>query len=106
MSALGRPYQFAAAGPYAFDCSGLTMWAWAHAGVSLPHTAAGQMASVRRVSMSALMPGDLIFMGYGYIHHVGIYVGGGMIIHAPHSGTVVKLDPLSYFGDIAGAGRP
>jgi cell wall-associated NlpC family hydrolase len=104
-TALGKPYVWAAAGPDAFDCSGLTMWAYRKAGVSLPHYAASQINYGTRVSRSDLQPGDLVFFG-GPIHHVGMYVGGGDFIHAPHTGDVVKISSLSSRSDYAGACRP
>ena len=102
---LGKPYVFGAAGPNAFDCSGLTMRAWGAAGVSLPHSARNQYASVgNKVSSSDLRPGDLITF-YSDMHHVGIYAGGGMVIHAPNSRSVVKYEQVSYM-PFAGAVRP
>jgi cell wall-associated NlpC family hydrolase len=85
---LGKPYRWGAAGPNSFDCSGLTMWVWAKAGVSLPHSSRMQIQYGRRVSKSELLPGDLVFFG-SPIHHVGIYVGNGQYIAAPQTGDVV-----------------
>jgi cell wall-associated NlpC family hydrolase len=93
-SRLGDPYVWGAAGPNAFDCSGLVMWAWAHAGVSLPHFSGGQYASTQHISMSQLQPGDLVFPG-DPSQHVAMYVGGGQIIEAPHTGDVVHIVPMS-----------
>jgi len=87
---LGDPYVWAAAGPDGFDCSGLTMAAWAAAGVSLPHSSAGQYGYGEYVPMSSLAPGDLVFY-YSPISHVGIYIGSGLIIHSPHAGDVVRV---------------
>lgn len=101
---LGKPYQYAAAGPDAFDCSGLTMMAWRQAGVSLPHSSRMQYSEGRKVSRSELQPGDLVYF-YSPISHVGIYVGDGEIIHATHPGDVVSRDPISYM-PYAGATRP
>jgi cell wall-associated NlpC family hydrolase len=101
---LGSPYQWGAAGPNRFDCSGLTMWAWGKAGVSLPHSSQAQYSSGRHVSRGDLRPGDLTFYG-SPIHHVGIYIGGGRMISAPHSGDVVKIQN-AFRGDYAGAVRP
>jgi cell wall-associated NlpC family hydrolase len=93
-SQIGKPYRWGAAGPDAYDCSGLTMWAWARAGVSLPHSSRAQYASLPHVPMSQLAPGDLVFRG-NPIHHVGIYKGGGVVIAAPHSGESVREGPVS-----------
>ncbi len=101
---LGEPYVFGAAGPDSWDCSGLTMGAYARIGVSLPHSASGQWSATRRVSRSNLRPGDLVFF-YSDLHHVGIYVGGGMMIHAPQPGESVSKIGMSYM-PYAGAGRP
>jgi peptidoglycan DL-endopeptidase CwlO len=92
-NAIGRPYVFAAAGPYSFDCSGLTMAAWRAAGKSLPHNAASQWSVVAHISRAQLAPGDLVF--YSGLGHVAIYVGGGQVIHAPHPGTSVQLASMN-----------
>jgi cell wall-associated NlpC family hydrolase len=86
---LGKPYVYAAAGPNGYDCSGLTMAAWAAAGKSLPHNAAMQWNVVAHISSGQLQAGDLVFY-YG-LGHVAIYVGGGQVIHAPHPGASVTL---------------
>jgi peptidoglycan DL-endopeptidase CwlO len=105
-SVLGVPYQWAGASPSTgFDCSGLTMWSWAHAGVSLPHSSAMQYQVIPHVSKSQLLPGDLVFF-YSPISHVGIYVGNDMMIHAPHTGSYVQLTRLSTYPSFVGAGRP
>jgi cell wall-associated NlpC family hydrolase len=103
-SKLGSPYVWAASGPSTFDCSGLTMYAWGQAGVSLPHSSAMQMSSGRRVSVSALQPGDLVFYG-APVHHVALYVGGGQVIHAPQTGDVVRYASVNMM-PITGAVRP
>jgi cell wall-associated NlpC family hydrolase len=101
---LGKPYVYGAAGPSSFDCSGLTMWAFAAAGVSLPHNAAAQYGYGTHIAESQLEPGDLVFF-YSPISHVGIYIGNGLMIHAPTSGDVVKIAPVFGAGEYAGATR-
>ncbi|HUR50560.1 MAG TPA: NlpC/P60 family protein [Mycobacteriales bacterium] len=101
---LGKPYQWGAAGPDRFDCSGLTMWVWGKAGVSLPHQSRAQYAGGRKVSQSDLRPGDLVFYG-SPIHHVGIYIGNGQKIAAPQTGDVVKIG-TALRSDYVGAIRP
>lgn len=104
-SALGVPYHYGGSDPqHGFDCSGLTMWSWAHAGVSLPHSAAMQYAVTKHVSTSDLQPGDLLFF-YTPISHVAMYIGGGREIAASHTGTVVSIYPVDW-ADFVGAGRP
>ena len=100
---LGKPYQWGAEGPDRFDCSGLTMWVWAKAGVSLPHSSRMQFHEGRHVSQPELRPGDLVFYG-SPIHHVGIYVGDGKYIAAPQTGDVVKISNV-FRDDWAGAVR-
>jgi cell wall-associated NlpC family hydrolase len=102
---LGKPYRYGASGAATFDCSGLTMRAWAAAGVALGHNAAGQYGSTRHVSRDALQPGDLVFFGR-YIHHVGIYIGGDKFIEAPYTGATIRISDLSARRDFAGASRP
>ncbi len=104
---VGKPYVFGAAGPSAFDCSGLTMAAWGQVGVYLPHAASGQYAATSRVDSGSLIPGDLVFF-YSDLHHVGIYVGGGMFVHAANPGDGVVMEGLfsSYWQSVyMGAGR-
>ncbi|WP_406142394.1 NlpC/P60 family protein [Streptomyces sp. NBC_01089] len=103
-SALGKPYVWGATGPSSFDCSGLTQAAYRSAGVSLPRTTYTQINSGQRVSRSELAPGDLVFF-YSGISHVGIYVGNGRMIHAPHPGAPVRLAPIGQM-PFAGATRP
>jgi cell wall-associated NlpC family hydrolase len=90
---LSKPYRFGGAGARVYDCSGLVMRAAAAAGISLAHSAAAQQRSGRRVPLSQLQPGDLVFWG-NPAYHVGIYVGGGRILDAPHTGTVVQIQAI------------
>ena len=101
---LGKPYKWAADGPDSFDCSGLTMFVWAKAGVSLPHSSRAQRNSGRSLSRGEIRPGDLIFRGRPTIHHVGIYIGDGRMIAAPQTGDVVKVQP-AFAGEYVGAVR-
>jgi len=101
---LGAPYRWAASGPNSFDCSGFTMFVYRQVGVRLPHSSRAQIHSGQRVSRSDLAPGDLVFFG-SPIHHVGMYVGGGMMIHAPHTGAVVSYASINR-SNYAGACRP
>ena len=104
-SQLGVPWVFAAMEPgVAFDCSGLTAWAWGRAGVGLPHQSKQQYASVPHVPASAAQPGDLIFY-YSPISHVGIYLGGGQMIHSPQSGSSVSYTQVRW-DNVVGVGRP
>jgi cell wall-associated NlpC family hydrolase len=103
-SQLGKPYCYAGAGPACFDCSGLTMRAWGAAGVSMPHYSGAQYSMFPHVPLSAMQPGDLVFWGPGGSDHVGLYIGGGQMIAAPHTGDVVKIQAV--FGSPVGAARP
>jgi cell wall-associated NlpC family hydrolase len=94
LAQVGDPYVYGGAGPDAFDCSGLTMAAWAAAGVALPHSASMQASAGTPVSISSLMPGDLVFY-YSPISHVGIYIGNGQIVHAPYPGLSVQVVPVT-----------
>ena len=103
MQELGKPYVWGSGGPDTFDCSGLVMYVYGEMGVSLPHNAAAQYGYGSPVSYTDLQPGDLVFFeGLG---HVGIYIGGGQFIHAPHTGDVVKISSLSSHGGYVGARR-
>jgi cell wall-associated NlpC family hydrolase len=87
---IGDRYVFGAAGTVTWDCSGLTMRAFQAAGVSLPHSSAAQSRMGKKVALNALKPGDLLFYGRP-VSHVGIYLGGGKMVHAPRSGSRVKV---------------
>ena len=104
---LGVPYQWGGDSPGGgFDCSGFVRYVYAHFGVSLPHSSYADFDLGRRVSRGALRPGDLVF--FDGVGHVGMYVGGGRFIHAPHTGTSVQVTSLSepwYQGAYDGARR-
>jgi cell wall-associated NlpC family hydrolase len=103
---LGIPYSYGGTSPRSgFDCSGLTRFVYAHFGIALPHYSGAQFGLGRRVSRGGLRPGDLLF--FDGLGHVGLYVGSGLFIHAPHSGTRVSIDSLSgwYSGRYDGARR-
>jgi cell wall-associated NlpC family hydrolase len=104
LAQVGDAYVYGAAGPSAFDCSGLTMMAWAQAGVSLPHSSGAQMGSGTPVSQSQLQPGDLVFY-YSPVSHVGIYIGNGQIVHASNPSTGVQVSPV-FSMPYSGAVRP
>jgi cell wall-associated NlpC family hydrolase len=102
LSQVGKGYRFAAAGPDVYDCSGLTMWAWAQAGVSLPHYSKAQYDSLPHVPLTALQPGDLVFF-YSSISHVGMYIGGGQMVDAANPALGVRVAGI---GGAIGAARP
>jgi cell wall-associated NlpC family hydrolase len=106
---LGKPYVWAADGPSSFDCSGLTMRAWQRAGVTLDHWTGTQWTSGPHVPLKRLRSGDLVFYGRssspGTIHHVGLYIGRGMMVHAPRTGDVVRISSI-WRHDLVGATRP
>ncbi|MFI1163879.1 NlpC/P60 family protein [Streptomyces sp. NPDC020801] len=94
-SKIGTPYVYGASGPSSFDCSGLTSWSYAQAGVSIPRTSEAQANIGTRIySQSQLQVGDLVFF-YGDLHHVGLYAGNGQVLHAPHTGAVVRYETMA-----------
>jgi cell wall-associated NlpC family hydrolase len=104
MAQVGKSYVYGAAGPSAFDCSGLTMMAWAQAGVGLPHSSGAQMGSGTPVSQSELQPGDLVFY-YSPVSHVGMYIGNGQIVNALNPGAGVGVSGVNDM-PYSGAVRP
>ena len=104
MAHLGDRYVWAATGPHAWDCSGLAMMAWRAGGVSLPHSSGEQFATTTKVAEADLQPGDLVFF-YHPVSHVGVYIGNGMMVHAPNPGRRVEIKPINYL-PFAGATRP
>ncbi|WP_406311439.1 C40 family peptidase [Streptosporangium sp. NBC_01639] len=110
LTQLDKPYVWAATGPLGYDCSGLTMQAWARAGVRIDHWTGTQWTSGQHVQITRLRRGDLLFFGTGArspgdITHVGIYIGRGLMVHAPQTGDVVRVAPI-WRGDLIGATRP
>ena len=103
---LGVPYVYGGSSPrIGFDCSGFTRFVYSHFGIALPHYSGAQFSLGRRVSRVGLRPGDLVF--FDGLGHVGLYIGGGRFIHAPHSGTRVSVDSLNgwYASQYDGARR-
>ncbi|TVZ00209.1 NlpC/P60 family protein [Trebonia kvetii] len=102
LSQRGKPYVWGAAGPDSYDCSGLVVWAFAQEGISLPHYTGSLWNSGMHVSQADLEPGDLVFFGAD-IGHVGFYVGNGLMLDAPDTGAVVRVEPIwwsSYVGAV------
>ena len=111
LSQIGRPYQWGGAGPHSYDCSGLTMVAWAQAGVALLHYTGDQWVEGMQVPLGSLERGDLLFYATNNadpatIHHVGIYIGGGEMVDAPYTGVDVRIDSIYAPGDPIGVVRP
>src|SRR6266566_5422310 len=117
MRQLGKPYQWGAAGPAAFDCSGLTSSAYLAAGIVIPRVSADQFNAGPHVAVADLLAGDLVFYADdpafpATIHHVGMYIGNGLMVHAPHTGDVVRVASIwrqGYAGAVrvvAGSQRP
>ena len=106
----GQAVRWGATGPASFDCSGLVRFAYADAGLSLPRTSRQQWSAGRHVLVAELRPGDLVFWAHdpadpATIHHVGMYVGQGLMVHAPHTGALVRVDAVRP-GGYSGATRP
>ncbi len=105
LSQLGVPYRYGTSLPgRAFDCSGLTTYAWGRAGVGLPRNSRRQYNALPKIPKQLAQPGDLIFTG-SPIHHVGIYLGNGTMVHAPQTGDVVKIGPIRWW-KVVGVARP
>ena len=100
---LGVPYVYGGASPSGFDCSGLVMYVYAQLGISLPHYTVAQWNATEPISQSQMQPGDLVF--FNGLGHVGIYIGNGQFVDAPHTGSVVRIDSISGFGSFDGARR-
>ena len=110
LAQVGKLYRWGATGPATFDCSGLTRFAYTAAGLTLPRTSRQQWSAGRHLEVAELRPGDLVFWAHdpadpSTIHHVGMYVGQGLMVHAPHTGALVRVDALRASG-YAGATRP
>jgi cell wall-associated NlpC family hydrolase len=111
LSQIGKPYQWGAAGPSTYDCSGLAMVAWAHAGVSILHYTGDQWNEGTHIPLNDMQRGDLVFYATNNanpatIHHVGIYIGGGEMVDAPYTGVDVRIDSIYQPGEPIGAVRP
>ena len=91
---IGSPYVYGSTGPRAFDCSGLMYYSWRQAGVSLPRTSQAQAYAGQRISLSEARPGDLVIF-YRDMHHVGMYAGGGVMVHAPYPGARVRYESVN-----------
>lgn len=104
LAEVGKPYRYGGIGPWSFDCSGLAKFAWGAAGVGMAHSAAIQYAEFLKVPRADLQPGDLVFFGRP-IYHVGIYLGGGRMVHAPTFGQRVQISSIGIL-PYAGAARP
>ncbi|MEY9945911.1 C40 family peptidase [Kitasatospora sp. GAS1066B] len=104
LAQLGKPYLWGGVGPASFDCSGLTSQAWLSAGVQIPRTSQEQWAQLQHVPLNQLRPGDLLIY-YSSAEHVAMYIGGGLVVQAPHTGAFVRVSPIG-MAPILGAVRP
>lgn len=103
-SMMGTPYRAGGSTPAGFDCSGFTQWSFAQAGISLPRDSRSQQSATLTIGAEAARPGDLVFWG-SPVYHVGIYVGGDMVIHSPSSGRSVSVIPIKWMGTPSSYGR-
>jgi peptidoglycan DL-endopeptidase CwlO len=103
LSQLGTPYVWGGSAPGGFDCSGLVSWAYGQNGISLPHYTGSLWAMGTHISASELAPGDLVF--YNGLNHVGMYIGNGSFVEAPHTGDVVKITSMGARSGFVGAVR-
>lgn len=103
-SVVGHPYRWGGAAPGGFDCSGLVRWAFASSGKHLPHSSRAQRAATLPIGADQAVSGDLVFFG-NPVHHVGIYMGQGMMVHSPRAGDVVKISSIHNMGSAPHFGR-
>jgi cell wall-associated NlpC family hydrolase len=100
VSQVGVPYVWGGASPSGFDCSGLIMWAYAHVGISLPHYSGAQFSSTVHIPLADIQPGDLLFYGPGGSDHEAMYIGGGSMVEATHTGDFVRIDGVRSDGGL------
>lgn len=106
LAQVGKPYLWGGNGPDSFDCSGLMNWVFRAAGITMPRTADAIYRATAHVGLDQLLPGDMVFFGSpSLVRHVGLYIGNGRMIHAPHGGTTVSVGTLAGMGNFVGGGR-